>query len=162
MKKILFVLLLLTSLTACKDKGCDERANLDVDQTQLAADIAAIDFYLQTNGIQAEEHPSGLRIVVRDEGDGASIDICDVVFAKYEGRITSSQRVFDDGDQRVQSFNLSFLVEGWKIALPEYRQGADITIYIPSVYGYGETGNSGAGIDPNTNIEFDIEVVLVD
>lgn len=152
----IFVLL----ISGCFPKdNCDLDPNLNVNETQLEADVEAIEAYLNENNIEAKVHSSGLRYVINEPGDGDKPTLCDQVTVRYEGRLMSDGSVFDGTDQ-ARAFGLNRLITGWQIGIPLIKKGGNITLYIPSVYGYGSRG-SGDSIPPNSNLIFDIELVGV-
>jgi len=53
MRFTLFLAILFLSISACNRDDCNVDVNTNVDQTQLAADVATIDVYLAAEGIQA-------------------------------------------------------------------------------------------------------------
>tara|TARA_R110000868_G_scaffold259361_5_gene517289 strand:+ start:52862 stop:53395 length:534 start_codon:yes stop_codon:yes gene_type:complete len=168
----IFFLILTSSLliTGCRDK-CDSEPNLDVDQDQLAIDVAKIDAYLETkraeieaNGNTIEIHPSGIRYVIKRKGTGDRPKICDDITVTYEGKVISTGFSFDKSTN-LTSIDLGNTITGWQIGLPLIKDGGGdetgrITLYIPSVYGYGATGRTTSGIPSNANLQF--EVLLFD
>lgn len=157
---LIFLLLLMVNLTGClKNDGCDNEVQLNVNQEQLEADIEAIDTWLSENDINAEVHSSGLRYVVNAKGEGKKPSLCNNVAVTYQGRLLSNGESFDGTDNPV-AFSLSQLIKGWQLGIPLIKNGGSITLYIPSVYGYG-TGGSGDVIPPNANLIFEIELVDV-
>lgn len=156
-KKFLYlpivILFFSISLNSCKN-SCDSEPDLRVSESQLAADIVAIDAYLANNNIDAQIHPSGLRYVISREGSGSNPDLCDQVAVTYEGRLMSNGNTFD-GRETPISFDLGNLIVGWQIGIPLIKPGGRITLYIPSVYGYGTIGQ-GQDIPPNANLVFEI------
>lgn len=126
---------------------------------QFSADTVIINNYLEINEIEAIEHSSGIKYVVQTEGTGDSPELGDEVQVTYEGRFLTDE-VFDqttttDGI----NFELSGLIEAWQIMIPEMQVGGEITIYVPSTYGYGTTGNGSIG--PNTVLVFDIGLLAI-
>ncbi len=155
MTRILLPLFLCFALMHCND-DCDADLNFQVDETQLALDIAEIDAYLEQNDIQAMEHPSGLRYVIEREGDGRFPESCDEVVVTYEGFLLTDDDDPFDFTANFTSFNLDGgLISGWKIGVPLINEGGRIRLFIPSVYGYGESGN-GSVIPPNSNLIFTV------
>ena len=53
---------------------------------QLEEDIELIDAYLSENGIEAQKTQSGLRYVIKDEGNGTFAEAGDNVVVNYVGR----------------------------------------------------------------------------
>lgn len=160
----LFILVLLMAF-GCADNddinvGCQLSLNLDVDQDQLARDIVIIDAFLEENGITAEVDPSGLRYVIGEPGEGAIAGLCDQVFVSYEGTLLSDGRRFDGSEDPI-GFVLARLIVGWQIGIPIVQPGGSITLYIPSVYAYGESGINGTIIGSNANLVFTINLAAV-
>lgn len=77
----------------------------------------------------------------------------------YVGRITSSQKVFDQTKDTPFKFRLGSkkVVEGLNKGLEGICSGEHRTIYIPWGLGYGEEG--GNGVPPYTNIEYDVNCI---
>lgn len=152
-------------LSSCGDDEpsvCPSSPDLsNVDEDQLKKDIEAIDIYLADNGIQATEHPSGLRYRIQDKGDGASPSLCQRVMITYVGQRMSDGFVFDRTEfDNVAVFTLSNLILGWQIGLPLIEEGGTIILYVPSQLGYGKSG-AGSAIPPNENLIFTIELKSV-
>ena len=150
-------LLIITSCSSSNNE-CTFEPNLTVNQTQLAADIAAIDAFLAENNITAQIDPSGLRFVITEEGDGANADFCSDVSVTFVGTLLNGQ-IFDASD-RPTTFNLRELIVGWQIGIPLVRSGGSITLYIPSVYAFG--ASPVPGIPVNSSLIFEIDVIGVD
>ncbi|RNC84459.1 MAG: hypothetical protein ED557_05605 [Balneola sp.] len=147
---ILTLGILLISLSGCKQDCSDP--NINVSETQLAEDIAAIDAYLAEEGIDAEVHPSGIRYVIKREGDGDRPDACAQVFVTYEGRLISNGNVFD-GRTSPTALDLDTVIPGWRIGIPLIKDGGRISLYIPSVLAYGSSGTVGVPEDANLYFE---------
>lgn len=147
-------------LTSCLPKiECDIKPNLNVSESQLEKDIDAIETYLTDNNIEAEVHKSGIRYVINSQGDGKKPTVCNQVTVSYQGRLLADGSIFDNSEGAI-AFGLDRLIPGWQVGLPLIKEGGNITLYIPSVYGYGSRG-SGNSIPPNSNLIFDINLVRV-
>lgn len=147
--------------TGCSDD--DELAcgtpNLSVNSAQLQADIDIIESYLTDNNINAEIHESGVRYVINNAGTGTTPTLCNSVGVTYRGMLMSNGAVFDEASTP-RVFPLSRLITGWQIGIPLIKSGGSITLYIPSVYGYGSTG-AGSDIPPNANLIFTVGLASV-
>jgi FKBP-type peptidyl-prolyl cis-trans isomerase FkpA len=162
------MMLYVPSVLAYGEQGTDEipgNAILIYDITlnsfdapQLRSEIAQIETYLTDNSITAEQHPSGLYYIIHEEGTGDSPDWISNVQVNYEGRITSTQAVFDSGSG--VSFNLTQVIFGWQLGLQQLKEGGSMTVYIPATFAYGSQG-SGSLIPANANIEFDVDLLSV-
>ena len=155
----LFSAIILSSLISCNNE-CESEPNLNVNQAQLAEDIEAIDEFLvgyqEENNVQVESHPSGIRYLIKREGDGKRPGNCSQVRVTYEGKLISTGFVFDDGTETIRVFDLQSLITGWQIGIPLIKGGGRITLFIPSVYAYGANGRPDSGIPANANLQFEI------
>ena len=130
----------------------------NVNQAQLKLDVDAIDKYLADNSITAVSDPSGLRYTITNAGDAARPCLEKRILVTYSGKLMSNGTVFDSNTDGLV-FNLGGLILGWQIGLLKLGRGGKMTMYIPSVYGYGSQG-SPPKIPANSNLIF--EVTLVD
>lgn len=128
-----------------------------VDQARLQQDIEAIDAYLDDQQIVAIEDPSGIRYTVDVEGSGVKPCIENNVTVNYAGRLLSTGVQFDASSNPV-SFPLNNLILGWQIILPKINSGSSVTVYIPSVFGYGARTDI-SGIPANSNLIFEIDLI---
>jgi FKBP-type peptidyl-prolyl cis-trans isomerase len=146
-KNLMFGILSGLLLISCND-GADVPNELD----QWVKDVEAIDDYLEAQGIEAIEDPSGMRIVIATMGDGLPAQPHNGVDVDYVGKRFEDKFVFDQGTARN---SLANLIDGWREAFTRIPAGSEATLYIPSLLGYKSTG-SGADIPPNTILEFDV------
>ena len=105
---------------------------------QLQRDMIAIDSYLAANNISdVIVDNSGLRYVIhrRTTGKKPTIDSCATV--NYQGLLMTGGQ-FDEGEGF--AFPVRGVIEGWRIGISLLREGDSATFYIPSVYGYKDTG----------------------
>lgn len=155
-------IIILSSGCFSNTDECNYELNLaGIDSTQLEEDITVIDAYLSENNIEnVQEHESGLRYVINEQGTGDFPKLCSQVTVNYQGQLMSDGTVFDQSQNPV-TFPLRNLVYGWQIGIPLLQAGGSITLYIPSVYAYGSRG-SGESIPPNANLIFEISLINVD
>lgn len=155
-------IIILSSGCFSNTDECNYELNLaGIDSTQLEEDITVIDAYLSENNIEnVQEHESGLRYVINEQGTGENPKLCSQVTVNYQGKLMSDGTVFDQSQNPV-TFPLRNLIYGWQIGIPLLQTGGSITLYIPSVYAYGSRG-SGESIPPNANLIFEISLINVD
>jgi FKBP-type peptidyl-prolyl cis-trans isomerase len=157
LKKTSITISLIFVAISCSNKFDPLPPTLTFEE-QLEADVERIDAYLAANDITAVEHESGIRYVMLVTGTGAAPTVTDDVKVKYEGRLFSGN-VFDSNDTGI-TFNLTQLIEAWRITVPLLNEGGKMTVYAPSGYCYGTFG-SGSTIGPNANLIFDIELIEI-
>lgn len=130
------------------------------EETRLQIDTDIIAGYLADRGIVAEKDESGLQYVIHEQGTGAFPDsLITIAYEAQVMRLLLTTTAVDDNDG-IQ-FVLDELIEGFQIGLPLIQEGGRITLYIPSVLAYKNTGFTQA-IHPHANLIFDIELLAAD
>lgn len=141
---------------------------------QLEIDKGVIETYLAKEGIEAEQTEEGLFYSIERKGNGTYPQDGNSVNVNYTLR-TLEGRIIDTSFEEVAKANnlyneqrtyepLTFtlggggIIQGWNIGIPQVDKGGKGTLFIPSVYGYGNRGY-GNMIPPNTVLIFDVEVV---
>lgn len=104
---------------------------------------------------------SGLKIHEEKIGDGPSPKMGQTVRVHYIGRFEDGKE-FNNSykDGKPAEFRLGGVIEGWNEALQSMKVGGKRKIWVPSKIGYGPQGKAPM-IPPNTNLEFDIELLGV-
>lgn len=150
-------LFLILSFAAFVTSGCLKSDTNCGASTAVApaAEGAAVQAYLTANSINAIKHSSNIYYEIISAGTGtASPTICSNVMINYSGKLTNGT-VFDSNNGSI--FQLSGLIEGWKIGLPLIKKGGQIRLYIPPSLGYGPSANGP--IPANSILIFDITLV---
>lgn len=145
-------------LTNCfKDKNdCAPR-----DITASAAEQQALADYLNTHGISAHKHASGLYYQIIQEGSGVSPSICSSIKVGFSGKLTNGTEA-ERNDNTV--LNLKLMLEGWRITLPLIKTGGKIKIWLPPSLAYGSEGKkvgSTQVVPPNAILFYDITLYEV-
>ena len=148
---ILYFGILLALISCSSNKTVDPLGQFD-------ADVAAIDKYLATNSITANHDARGIRFVINTLGTGLPPRQDQNVRVKFTGRLLSNGTVFDQGT--VQG-GLTNYIDGWQIGIPLFPKGTKSTLYIPSNFGYGSTGNQALGVPANSNLVYEMELIDV-
>ncbi|MFB0978767.1 MAG: FKBP-type peptidyl-prolyl cis-trans isomerase [Myxococcota bacterium] len=72
---------------------------------------------------------------------------------------------FDSSHDRGIPFNFApgggTTIKGWEVGVPGMRAGGKRELLIPSTMAYGERGGAGGKIPPNSDLLFEIELILV-
>lgn len=124
---------------------------------QLKKDIAAIDSYLTSKGINAIKDASGVRIVIHQLGtDGLPPNSENDLKVIYTGKLLVNESTFGSG---TVTEKLSTYIPGWQIGLALLPAGSKATLYIPSGYAYGPAGTGS--IPSNANLIFEVEIESV-
>lgn len=130
---------------------------------QFAEDLQAIDNYITENNItDTLHHWTKIRYKVHEEGTGSQARVGDPILVDYKGYLLDGV-VFDSGrfgDNPKIILNSNSMINGWYYMCQEMQEGDSMTIFIPSRYGYGQTGSRGA-IPPNTPLIFDMKMIRV-
>jgi FKBP-type peptidyl-prolyl cis-trans isomerase FkpA len=160
MKKytLLFTATLIIGLSAClKKQDLPPPYNA---LAQLAKDTVAIRKFLTLNSINAIKLDStGIYYQIITPGIGTvTPKSTSVITVKYKGRFLNGN-IFDDSKQDSAVFILSNVILGWQLGLPLIKKGGKIRLILPSGYAYEQYG--WGTIPPNTNLDFDIELLDV-
>lgn len=177
---VLFVLGVI-SIIACEpnnpfDRGpvYDIDANLKIDSVKIAAflDTAKID------SLYRIYDPSGVVIIVQEEGEGSRPGFQTVVYVNYTGYLLEGGTVFDTSFEAVAIANdifsetasyspFSFImgtnrvIPGWELGISRLRPGSKAVLVIPSPYGYKNVG-SGDRVPEDAPLVFEIDFLGID
>jgi len=120
--------------------------------------------FLTENNLTAEKTPEGLYYIIENEGTGDRPTERDDVSVHYEGRLLTGQ-VFDSNlltpSGSVNPFNLSQVIDGWRIGIPLFKEEGKGMLIIPPHLGYGNRPPVGTIIQPNSVLVFDVELLDV-
>lgn len=170
MKKVLFFFL-LPSLIVVSLAGClkdPEPVVCTYDACKAvapAAEIAAVKHYLDSVGISATQHCSGMFYIIDSVGSGVSPDGCQGVNVKYKGMLTNGT-VFDAPNTDV-ALSLENVILGWRNGVPLIKAGGRIRLFIPPSLGYGSkdqynpSNPSQVLIPANSVLVFEVNLLQV-
>ncbi|WP_196889392.1 peptidylprolyl isomerase [Aureivirga sp. CE67] len=117
-------------------------------------------FKVEINEGEANELPSGLKIVTKRKGNGKSYAPGELMYVTYTGYFEDG-RIFDSSKKSGRSFPFNpeerRVIPGWIEGIPMLEEGSRSFLHIPSHLAYGERGAGGV-IPPNANLIFEIEV----
>ena len=148
MKKILFALTLVLSMSCSKDKEVDYVA-------QNEQDIIA---YIAKNNLTAQRSDSGLYYIVNEVGTGAQPTATSNVTVAYKGYFTNGN-VFDQSNAAGISFGLNQVIKGWTEGIPYFKEGGSGILLVPAHLGYG---NDDRGPIPGGSVLiFEVKLITV-
>jgi FKBP-type peptidyl-prolyl cis-trans isomerase FkpA len=118
--------------------------------------------------------PKGLEVETLVEGEGPTIEVGDVAWVKYTGKLASTGEVFDQTQdlppQIAQTVRSIFpegspwemqegaMIPGFFNGLLQMREGGKYELFIPADQAYGDQPPPGSPIPPNADLIFEIEV----
>ena len=161
-KRFFIALAVLIALYGClKDTySSSQQCNYDPCAVKAPdAEIQNVKKYVDSIGVTATQHCSGLFYKVDDGGTGTAPNACSSVTVTYKGSLTNGT-VFDQ-TQSGQTYSnyLGNLIRGWINGLPYIKAGGKIRLYIPPSLGYGSQANGS--IPANSILIFEIDLVAV-
>jgi len=128
----------------------------------IAAEKAVLQQYIEENGINATETPSGLFIAVIEEGTGQQAQPGDQVSVHYTGKLLNG-KVFDSSVDRGTPFRFQVgvgqVIRGWDEGVATMKVGEKAIFLIPSPMAYGER-NMG-DIPSNSPLIFEVELIEI-
>lgn len=155
----------------------DFEGNLKIDSAKIVAflDTAQIDSLYRIHD------PSGVVIIVQEEGVGTRPTSNTVVYTDYTGSLMEDGSVFDTSNETIAKENeifdenrsyspLSFRLgavprqvrPGFEIGFSRLRPGTKGIIIIPSPLGYEDRTEADGRITPNSILLFDIDFLGID
>lgn len=177
MKNLFYILLIgvFTTIIACEPNNpyntgpvYDFDGNLAIDSVKIAAyiDTAKVD------SIYRIHDPTGVIIIVQEEGVGSRPTGGNIVYTDYTGSLMEDGSVFDTNSEAVARANdiyvegspydlykfqigAGIVVTGWDIAFRRLRPGSKARLVIPSPYGYQDSENRSR-IPANSVLLFDV------
>ncbi|MFA9388180.1 MAG: FKBP-type peptidyl-prolyl cis-trans isomerase [Prolixibacteraceae bacterium] len=162
------ILVLLTSfsITGCIGNNDDEYQKYLEEQAahqqkvyqQFLTDSLLIVDYLEANdSIAAFDSIYGIFYNILKPGSEAHPNLYSSITFQYKGTLLDGT-VFDEtADSTTAQFMLGNLISGWQVGIPKIGAGGKIILYLPSVYGYGETVMDP--IPANSVLIFDIDLL---
>lgn len=124
-----------------------------------AAEIQKVKAYLDSAGITAVEHCSGLFYKIDEPGTGKTADACSGVYVQYKGQLANGN-VFDSTAANDSvGFYLNQVIPGWTNGVPLVKEGGRIQLYIPPSLGYGSRANGP--IPANSMLVFEVKLLRV-
>lgn len=152
MKKILYLLAFVSIISCSKDEEAPSF------EEQLAIDLAIIDNYLLEEGIEAQEHSSGIRFINTVVGDGASPLKGERASIKIKFSLLNEVVVFEDTIGLTASLS-DPTISALQLMIPEMKTGGEMKLFAPSGLCFGAI--SATGIPANSNLIFTIELLDV-
>ena len=110
-------------------------------------------------GVEVTE--SGLQYKIIEAGNpDLKAGPTDTVLVRYNGTLLDGT-VFDETKEEADPVRLTLdrVIKGWTEGLQLVGEGGKIQLVIPADLGYGERGTQG--IEPNSTLLFDVDVVEV-
>lgn len=161
MKRSLFATIIAAAfLSGClKNVDDDNESGCQYDPCEVkapAAEIQSVKAYLDSSGINATQHCSGLYYAIDAPGAGDSVTACSAISVRYKGNLTNGA-AFDSSTTSSQYFPLGNTIRGWINGVPLIRKGGTIRLYIPPTLGYGSTPRT----DMNGNVVIPANSILI-
>lgn len=175
------LLLALVLLASCEPTNPFNVGPVYDVEGNLAIDRVKIDEYLasaQIDSLYRIHDPSGIVVIVQEEGVGTRPRNGTVVYTDYIGSLISDQTVFDTSIESIARDNniyvenrkyvtFSFVIgagsviQGWEIGFRRLRPGSKGIILIPSPYGYRDQASNEL-IPANSILRFDVDFKGID
>ncbi|MCU0374002.1 MAG: FKBP-type peptidyl-prolyl cis-trans isomerase [Chitinophagaceae bacterium] len=141
--------------------GCEKSTGSGCKNVSVDSEKAIMEAFITASGINATRHNTGMYYQIMNAGSNTRPGQLNRVFVKYKGTFFDG-KVFDSQtNPGVTGFQLSTLIEGWKIGIPLIGKGGSIKLVIPSAMAYGckGSGSGATAIPSNTPLYFEIELV---
>ncbi|MDJ1472473.1 FKBP-type peptidyl-prolyl cis-trans isomerase [Cytophagaceae bacterium DM2B3-1] len=105
---------------------------------------------------------SGLQYEVIKEGTGVKPVATDTVEVHYTGTLTNGKKFDSSYDHgKAVKFPLNGVIPAWTEGLQLMTEGSKYKLYVPSSLGYGMQPPPQSGIEPNSVLIFEVELLKV-
>ncbi len=105
--------------------------------------------------------PSGLQYRVLRPGNGASPTLADRVRCHYRGTLLDGTEFDSSAGGPPAEFAVNDVIDGWAEALQKMRVGDKWQLFVPVNLGYRMNPPPGSGIEPNSMLIFEVELLEV-
>ncbi len=158
--KLKSVLLGLSIILLAFTTSCLKSDDVFDSAAQYTKDQEIISQYIADNGltVQTDTSGHGLKFTMVKEGTGDSPVVNDIMFLNYKGTLLSNGKVFDEQDSAFIQLSPN-LIGGWQVLMPYLKEGGEMTMYLPSFYGYGHYGSGDGSIPADAILIFNVELM---
>ena len=110
-----------------------------------------------------ETRPNGLVIEDVKVGKGIAAELGKKITVKYRGTFGEGKEFDSSGDKEI-SFELreGSLIKGWTQGIPGMKVGGKRKLHVPSDLAYGKRGTPDNTILPDTDLNFEVELMKVE
>lgn len=112
-------------------------------------------------GFTPIKHVNYLKCQDLKVGSGKVATPTSTITALYTGALASNGTIFQSSEDTGQPFTtaLNQVIPGWTAGIPGMKAGGQRRLLIPAQYAYGAQG--GPGIPPNSDLVFDVTLLVV-
>lgn len=107
---------------------------------------------------------SGLKYMILNDGSGKLAQSGNKVAVNYHGLLPNGH-VFDSSFKRNSPFQFNLglgrVIKGWDEGIALLTEGTDAVLFIPAALAYGQNGMPQAGIPPNSELIFYVQLIQV-
>jgi FKBP-type peptidyl-prolyl cis-trans isomerase FkpA len=127
---------------------------------QFTLDTTQIEIYLRQKGKAVKRTTSGIRYLISKQGKGQPAATGDFAYVFYKGSLLDGS-VFDSNQETKTPIPVEVgrqrVIAAWDEILKMMPAGTKLTIYLPSLLGYGDRGFDKI-IPPNAILIFEMEI----
>lgn len=130
-----------------------------VEIEKLDEELDLIDGYIEEKSMTAEIEPEfGTRYVIHETGNSTMPELGAEISVNYQGELLDGT-VFDASSMSF-TYGAGNLIVGFEMGISNLHENDSATIFIPSIYGYGESAQ-GDDIPANSILVFGLDVKRV-
>jgi FKBP-type peptidyl-prolyl cis-trans isomerase len=141
----------------------EERKRADAEleaynKVQIGKDTVIIDNFLKGKNVKATKLPSGMRYIMKSNGQGQTARKGDIVGMKYSGQLLDGKEI-DAGEFSFRIGN-GDVIPGWEQIAMSMKKGPVLTLFVPSTLAYGRAGRAPR-VGPDAILVFDMELLSI-
>jgi FKBP-type peptidyl-prolyl cis-trans isomerase len=114
------------------------------------------------------KHLTSLQVKVEEAGDQITFPARGAtVMVRHEGRLHATQVVFDSSKGAGKAplrfqLGVGHVIRGWDEGIAQMSLGSKATIFVPAALGFGDRDIGRGLIPPNSDLEFDVELLAIE
>ena len=168
-RKIAYLIIILTILSACDSKNNAKRQNQNISSSKalekankylIRTEYEDIENYIRRHGLKMEETGSGLRYLIYKRGDGEKALKGKVAVLDYRLSLITGDVIYssDEHGKKVFKIGQGNVESGLEEAIHYMHVGDKAKLILPAHLAYGLLGDDNK-IPPRSALVYDIELI---
>lgn len=133
-------------------------ARTPTEEAQFKKDSTAIADYIEANALDHQYNTSDVWLVVDQPGVGANANPYDIVTMDYKLSLLSDPGTIIEQNTLEQQ-SIFGLIDGFRVTIPMLNEGAKARFILPSIHGYGVTGQGS--IPSNAILIYEVSLTKI-
>lgn len=137
--------------------SCLDKSDIFDPIAQYEKEQKSIDSYIESNNLSVaiDDSEANLRYTIYDAGEGATPKQDEISLVNIKGSVLEGVEFVDEDSLYIP---VSRWILGYKLLLPYIKESGRITMFIPSLYGYGRNTAFDGKVTENNTLILNVEL----